>query len=73
MIRRFNRFELKYRITARERDAILPVILAHMRPDREGDPSGVYRVTSLYYDTVDLPSCSSTCTRRSRRRQHWLR
>ena len=56
MIRRFNRFELKYRITARERDAILPVILAHMRPDREGDPSGVYRVTSLYYDTVDL-SC----------------
>jgi SPX domain protein involved in polyphosphate accumulation len=54
MIRRFNRFELKYVVTAPLRDALLPEILERMAPDSEGSESGVYRVTSLYYDTPDL-------------------
>lgn len=53
MIRRFNRYELKYLVDARLRDALVPVMLQHMRPDREGD-HGVYEVASLYYDSADL-------------------
>lgn len=55
MIRRFNRYELKYLVTAADRDAMLPTMLGYMRPDREGD-RGVYPVSSLYHDTYDL-SC----------------
>jgi len=54
MIRRFNRFELKYLVSAPLRDALLPEIRERMLPDREGSESGVYRVTSLYFDTPDL-------------------
>jgi SPX domain protein involved in polyphosphate accumulation len=54
MIRRFNRFELKYLVTAPLRDALLPEIRERMTPDLEGSDRGVYRVTSLYFDTPDL-------------------
>jgi hypothetical protein len=54
MIRRFNRFELKYLVTAAQRDALLPELRERMTLDPEGSASGVYRVTSLYFDTQDL-------------------
>lgn len=53
MIRRFNRYELKYKISAATRDALLPVMLGYMRPDKEGD-NGMYDVSSLYHDSADL-------------------
>ncbi|MBI4819759.1 MAG: polyphosphate polymerase domain-containing protein [Deltaproteobacteria bacterium] len=52
MIRRFNRYELKYIITSRDRDRLLPTIEAYMQADREGGPN--YRVTSLYFDSADF-------------------
>lgn len=54
MIRRFNRYELKYKIRVDDRDRLLEVMLGHMRPDKEGSADGIYQVTSLYYDTYDL-------------------
>ncbi|HZA14209.1 MAG TPA: polyphosphate polymerase domain-containing protein [Myxococcaceae bacterium] len=54
MIKRFNRFELKYIVTASLRDALLPEIRERMASDPESTEGGVYRVTSLYYDTPDL-------------------
>jgi len=54
VIKRFNRFELKYIVDARTRDALVEDIRAQMVPDREGGERGVYQVTSLYYDTPDL-------------------
>lgn len=54
MIRRFNRYELKYLITAAQRDLLLPTIHSHMDPDTEGSPTGQYEVNSLYHDTWDL-------------------
>jgi hypothetical protein len=54
MIRRFNRFELKYLVTSAQRDLLLPDIAARMVIDREGSQTGHYRVTSLYYDTDDF-------------------
>lgn len=54
MIRRFNRFELKYIVTAALRDALLPQIRERMESDPESADAGVYRVRSLYYDTPDL-------------------
>ena len=53
MIRRFNRWELKYLVPSVVRDELLPVIRAHMSPDQEGGRDGTYRVTSLYWDTAD--------------------
>lgn len=53
MIRRFNRWELKYMIPASKRDALLPVITAHMGVDKEGGETGTYLVNSLYWDTID--------------------
>ena len=50
MIRLFNRFELKYIISASLRDTLLPVIQASMDPDPQGD-NGIYDITSLYYDS----------------------
>ena len=54
MIRRFNRFELKYIVSGALRDALLPEIRERMTIDPEAAASGVYGVTSLYFDTPDL-------------------
>lgn len=54
MIRRFNRYELKYIVTSEQRDLLVPSVLEHMSFDREGDEAGRYEVTSLYHDTFDL-------------------
>ncbi|MFC1610867.1 VTC domain-containing protein [Myxococcota bacterium] len=56
MIRRFNRFELKYIIRNDERDAIRADLMKNMMPDSHGNNEGFYRVTSLYYDTPEV-SC----------------
>ena len=53
MIRRFNRFELKYVVPASTRDAFIDELRAHVSSDPEGGPSGLYAVTSLYYDSPD--------------------
>lgn len=53
MIRSFNRFELKYLVPARVRDALIADIRRQMRPDDFGT-DGVYSIASLYYDTKDL-------------------
>lgn len=51
---RFNRFELKYRVPARIAEALTGELIANMTPDPEGDATGSYAVTSLYYDTREL-------------------
>ena len=54
MIKRFNRYELKYIVTVEQAEALAEEIRATMVPDSAADPSGVYPVTSLYYDTRGL-------------------
>ncbi len=54
VIKRFNRYELKYVIPAKKQRAIAADLLNFMTPDENGDPDGYYRVTSLYYDSPDL-------------------
>jgi SPX domain protein involved in polyphosphate accumulation len=54
LIRRFNRFELKYFISTRTRDLLWQEMRSNMSLDREGDEEGGYQVTSLYHDTYDL-------------------
>jgi hypothetical protein len=51
MIRRFNRFELKYVVDVIRARAFLADLMPFMRPDRHAGPSGRYRVVSLYYDS----------------------
>jgi hypothetical protein len=52
MIRRFNRFELKYLVPIATWEGMIREISAQMSPDPMGK-EGVYPVTSLYYDTPD--------------------
>jgi len=54
VIRRFNRYELKYVIHASRIPALVDDLLYFMEPDAHGDGDGFYRVTSLYYDSPDL-------------------
>lgn len=54
MIRRFNRFELKYVVDAFQAKAFLRDAAPFMRPDGHAGPDGVYRVTSLYFDGPDF-------------------
>ncbi len=54
MIKRFNRFELKYVVTAAQSEALKKDLLAYVKPDRNATEEGSYAVTSLYYDTADL-------------------
>jgi SPX domain protein involved in polyphosphate accumulation len=53
MIRRFNRYELKYVVTAKEVERIISDLNSMTRPDAHGGREG-YRVVSLYYDSPDL-------------------
>ena len=54
MIRRFNRYELKYVIHASKYRGVAEDLLNFMTPDSYGDKDGFYRVTSLYYDSPAL-------------------
>jgi hypothetical protein len=53
-IRRFNRFELKYVITMGQAEKLKSALRAYVVPDGNGNHSGRYTVTSLYYDSPDL-------------------
>jgi SPX domain protein involved in polyphosphate accumulation len=54
VLRRFNRYELKYLIHASQVKDITTDLLHQMAPDRHGDASGSYIITNLYYDSADL-------------------
>lgn len=45
----FKRYEIKYLLSEKEYDGLLPLLLRHMRPDRFGQST----VRSLYFDTAD--------------------
>jgi SPX domain protein involved in polyphosphate accumulation len=53
-IREFNRFELKYLVTAQEAERLKSALRAYMVLDGNGNHSGRYTVASLYYDSHDL-------------------
>jgi hypothetical protein len=54
MIRRFNRYELKYVVDARRYHALIDDLRHFMVPDSHGDPGGSYPVVSLYYDSPEF-------------------
>lgn len=53
MIRRFNRFELKYILPVAQCAKIIVELKHHIPPDRHGGEAG-YPIVSLYYDSPDL-------------------
>jgi SPX domain protein involved in polyphosphate accumulation len=53
-VKRFNRFELKYVVTAVQAEAMKEDLVAQMGRDSHESLDGAYSVTSLYYDTADL-------------------
>jgi hypothetical protein len=54
MIKRFNRYELKYIVDARSYRRICDDLKNFMIPDAYGDGDGFYRIISLYYDSPQL-------------------
>ncbi len=54
VVRRFNRYELKYVLHVSQVAPLLADLMHFMAPDRHGDADAGYRVTSLYYDSPDL-------------------
>jgi len=56
MIKRFNRYEIKYSIPATRIRYLVPNLLNFLTRDPHGSDSGYYKVASLYFDTADL-SC----------------
>jgi SPX domain protein involved in polyphosphate accumulation len=52
-IRSFNRFELKYLVTAENARTIERDLALHLLPDSHGDGAGDYRIASLYFDSPD--------------------
>ena len=51
VIRKFNRFELKYLISLRQAETLKSELRKYLVPDEYGGSSGRYPVTSLYYDS----------------------
>jgi SPX domain protein involved in polyphosphate accumulation len=51
VIRRFNRFELKYLITLKQAEELKPTLQAYLVPDENGSSNGRYTLSSLYYDS----------------------
>ena len=47
------RHELKFLLAAASKARFLSLIRDGIQPDRHGDQHGAYRVSSLYYDTMD--------------------
>lgn len=54
IIRKFNRFELKYMVTLRQAEKFRQALLAYLAPDDHGDKGGSYNLSSLYYDGPDM-------------------
>jgi hypothetical protein len=59
VIRRFNRYELKYVVDARRYRTLVEDLGHFLVPDGHGDASGRYPVVSLYYDSPDLEAYHS--------------
>ena len=55
-IRDFNRYEFKYLVGFRERERLLETIGPFIRRDTNADSGGVYKISSLYYDSPGLDS-----------------
>jgi hypothetical protein len=53
IIRKFNRFELKYLVPLKTAERFKKELCAYLVPDDHGDANGVYYVASLYYDSPD--------------------
>ena len=53
-MKRFNRFELKYAVTATQAEAVRCDLAHHMVVDDNSTDDGCYDIASLYYDTPDL-------------------
>lgn len=53
LIRKFNRFELKYIVTLRAAERFKHDLMAYLKPDDHGDEHGSYQISSLYYDSPD--------------------
>jgi len=54
MIRRFNRYELKYVIHVFQKKAIVADLADFVKRDEHGDERGRYPIVSLYYDSPSL-------------------
>jgi hypothetical protein len=54
VIRRFNRFELKYLLTLEEAQRFKTALRAYLVPDEHGGEDGRYMLNSLYYDSPNL-------------------
>ena len=53
IIRRFNRFELKYLVPIRDAERFKEALRRNLVPDNHGDSAGCYYLSSLYYDSPD--------------------
>jgi SPX domain protein involved in polyphosphate accumulation len=54
IIRKFNRFELKYLIALQQAEHIKSALRAYLVPDEYGNNNGCYTLTNLYYDSPDF-------------------
>lgn len=54
VVRRFNRFELKYLLTLQQAEAVKTALKAYLLLDEHGNNNGRYPLASLYYDSPDL-------------------
>ena len=52
-IKYFNRYELKYLVTLEQVEDFVKILPQYLEPDHQGDESGRYNITSLYYNTED--------------------
>jgi hypothetical protein len=51
IVRKFNRFELKYLLTLQQAERVKAALRAYLVPDEHGENGGRYVVSSLYYDS----------------------
>jgi hypothetical protein len=54
VIRKFNRFELKYLITLQQAERFKSALRAYLVLDEHGNNNGRYALSSLYYDSPDF-------------------
>lgn len=54
MIKRFNRYEIKYAIPVKSFGSLKPDLERFLGRDAHGGESGFYSIASLYFDTPDL-------------------
>ncbi len=53
VIYRLDRFEIKFVITQKQRDALMPHLLPHLQADENAGDGAFYPIVSLYYDNED--------------------